>query len=393
VPLLRAGPPWEAIHFAAPLEASEGVVAARLPAATPRALVLILLLADVAVFTAFGGYLLRRRVVLPLQRVAAAARAVGAGELEVRAPVEGVGETALVASTFNEMTEALARRSRDLEKAVSDLRESNRSLREARVGLDRAERLAAVGRLAAGVAHEVGNPMGAMLAFVDLAGRDPGLSEAGREYLLRAGREGERVRKILGQLLDFSRPLHGSRVPVAMPALCEETAALVRAQSRYARIAIEVVAEGSPPPVLADPGGVKQILLNLLLNAADALADRDGERRIRVRVRGGAQRVRAGEDRGTAGPRRHLDAVECIVEDNGPGIAAEDRERIFDPFFSTKTPGEGTGLGLSNALRLAEEFGGSLELDASAGGPGATFALRLPVAAAGAEAGEPRERG
>jgi signal transduction histidine kinase len=84
--------------------------------------------------------------------------------------------------------------------------------------------------------------------------------------------------------------------------------------------------------------------------------------------------------------------VECIVEDNGPGIAAEDRERIFDPFFSAKTPGAGTGLGLSNALRLAEEFGGSLELDAAREGPGAAFTLRLPVADLGSEVGDPRER-
>jgi signal transduction histidine kinase len=143
--------------------------------------------------------------------------------------------------------------------------------------------------------------------------------------------------------------------------------------------------------VLADPGGVKQILLNLLLNAADALADREGDPSVRVLVRAAAQQVRAGEDPGAAGPRRRHDAVECIVEDNGPGIAAEDSERIFDPFFSTKAPGEGTGLGLSNALRLAEEFGGSLQLEAAAEGPGAAFALRLPVA--GSEAGGPRKRG
>ena len=181
-----------------------------------------------------------------------------------------------------------------------------------------------------------------------------------------------------------------------MPALCEETAALLRAQRRYAGIAIEVLTEGSPPPLLTDPNGVKQILLNLLLNAADALVGRDGDSRIRVVVGAVAQQVRTGEERDSAGLRRRLDTLECRVEDNGPGVAAEDRERIFDPFFSTKSPGEGTGLGLSNALRLAEELGGSVELEASGDGPGAVFALRLPAVAApweAAEAGEPRGGG
>ena len=205
------------------------------------------------------------------RRLAAAARALADGELRARVPVDGVRETASVATAFNEMGEALDSRTADLEKAVADLRESNRELRDARAGLDRAERLAAVGRLAAGVAHEVGNPMGALLAFVDLAGRDEGLSDASRSHLDRAAREGERVRHILRQLLDFSRPRPIEPRAIDLAALCEETAQLVRAQRRYARIAISVEQEGEAPPALADPGRVSQILLNLLLNAADAV--------------------------------------------------------------------------------------------------------------------------
>jgi signal transduction histidine kinase len=124
------------------------------------------------------------------EQLAGAVHAIGAGELGARAPVGGTREIAEVAEAFNAMSEALSRRSEALEKAVSDLRASNQRLREARAGLDRAERLAAVGRLAAGVAHEVGNPMGALLAFMDLASRDPGLGAAGREHLAR-GRRGK----------------------------------------------------------------------------------------------------------------------------------------------------------------------------------------------------------
>ena len=254
------------------------------PVASPGVLASALLCA-LCVFTGFGAYVLRASLVRPLEQLAAAARAIAAGELRARAPVEGTRETAEVAQAFNAMTESLERRSEALEKAVAELRESNQSLRETRAGLDRAERLAAVGRLAAGVAHEVGNPMGALLAFIDLAGRDAGLGPGGREHLARALREGERVRRILRQLLDFSSPPRGARVPIDLARLCEETAGLVRAQRRYAGIAIEVVAQGDPPPALADPAAVSQIVLNLLLNAADALCQGSPQPRIRITLR------------------------------------------------------------------------------------------------------------
>ena len=380
-PLLRAGRPWQAIYFAAPVGLGE-VAVARLPPVASPALLATVLFCALCVFTGFGAYVLRGSLVRPLEQLAGAARAIGAGELAARAPVSGPREIAELAQSFNAMTEALAMRSEALEKAVAELRESNQRLREARAGLDRAERLAAVGRLAAGVAHEVGNPMGALLAFLDLAARDPGLGEAGRQHLLRGQREGERVRRILRQLLDFSSPPRGARIPVDLARVCEETAALVRAQQRYSRIRIEIGTEGDPPAALADASGVGQILLNLLLNAADALGEGAADPWIRITVRPAPARVRAGDpDRGAAASRRQRDAVECVVEDNGPGIAEEDRERVFDPFFTTKPPGEGTGLGLANATRFAEEFGGALELLPTRPGGGAVFVLRLPALA------------
>ena len=382
LPLLRSGAPWQPLRFAAPTGTAGTVAVAWLPPSVSGAFILILMLGDVAVFTAFGAYLFRRRLIRPLERLAATARAIADGNTLLRAPVEGSDETCEVALAFNEMTEALDGHSRDLEKAVGELRESNRSLREARAGLDRAERLAAVGRLAAGVAHEVGNPMGAMLAFLDLTKRDEGLSEKGRGYLSRAAREGERVREILRQLLDFSRPPRGKRLPVDLRALCEETASLVRAQSRYAAIEIAVEAQGEPPRALADPSGVVQILLNLLINAADALCGGTPQPRIDVIVRPAVRERRAQDASEAAAECRRFDGVECLVRDNGPGVADEDRERIFDPFFTTKDPGEGTGLGLSNAARFAEEFGGNLELVDEPTRPGATLRLCLPCAPA-----------
>lgn len=253
-PLLQPGAIWAPIRFAAP-EGAGRVVAGRLPRsasmrlrAVPIAVGAGVLCVDAAIFTAFGTVLLRRRVVGPLQRLGAAAHELASGSVGVRVAAEGPREAADVARAFNEMSDALEGRTEALRKAVIDLRSSNDDLRRARVGLDRAERLASVGRLAAGVAHEVGNPMGAILAFLDLASRDPGLSEETRAHLARAGREGERVRAILRQLLDFSRPPRQAvRAPVDLAEAAREARTLLDAQRRYADVDFEVVREEGAP--------------------------------------------------------------------------------------------------------------------------------------------------
>jgi hypothetical protein len=386
-PLLRPGAPWEAIRFATPVAGGD-VLAARLPAAAslrlrtaPLALVVSLVALDVIVFTAFGASLLRRRVVAPLERLAAAARALGEGGFETRLPLEGPREAAEVAAAFNAMSEALERRTRSLEKAIAELRDANGELRVARTGLDRAQRLAAVGRLAAGVAHEVGNPLAALLAFLGVAQRDPGMSAETRGHLERAAQQGERVRRILRQVLEFSRPPRMDSVAIDVAALAEEAVSLVCAQRRYERVRFTVSRGGGAEQALGDPGAVAQILLNLLLNAADAVTSCEpGAGDVQILVRGAPLVVRAGGSRDDAAARRRPDAVECVVADQGGGIAPEDAERLFDPFFTTKPVGEGTGLGLANSLRLAEELSGALEVVEPPEGFRTAFCLRLPTA-------------
>lgn len=371
--LLDIGAPWQPLRFAAPVAMKDVVLVARLSPPASGAWLAAMALAGFLVFTGFGAVLLRRRLVAPLRQLELTAAAFGEGELDLRATCEGPRELASLGQAWNGMAETLAARTGALEKAVTDLRASNHELRETREGLDRAERLAAVGRLAAGVAHEVGNPMGAVLAFVDLARRDEGLSDDGRRHLDRALEEGQRMRKVLRQLLEFSRPTPAERAPIDLVTLVRETSALVCSQRRYSGVEVVVEGEHQAPAALADPQQTRQIVLNLLLNAADA-----GARRIEVRVAACVGAVRAGEAPGMAVARVNADAVEVRVHDDGPGVAPENRAQLFDPFFSTKEAGEGTGLGLSNALRFAEEAGGGLELLESEAG--ACFRLWLPAA-------------
>jgi signal transduction histidine kinase len=259
------------------------------------------------------------------------------------------------------MQTALASRTGALEKVVLELRGTNANLVQAREGLDRAERLAMVGSLAAGVAHEVGNPMGALLAFLDLVGRDPGLGEAGRHSLERASQQGERVRVILRQLLDFSRPPRVEHGPVALEGVAHQVVQLVSAQPEFSDIEFDVQVEKEVPNALGDESLVSQILLNLTLNAAAAMRN-SPIRKIRFEIAKSVRHRRAGELEEDASSHR-TDSVVCRIGDSGSGVGLNDPERIFDPFFTTKAPGEGTGLGLANARRLAGEMGGTLELD------------------------------
>lgn len=383
-PLLSNALPWEPVYFAMLDLRHNEVLVARLPAsleASPffvsRAFLFCLLAADTAVFVGFGFYLLRGRVIVPLQNLARAARTVADGEIDARVPEEGSLETVEVAQAFNAMTSALARRSAALEAAVRDLSRTNDELRTARAGLERAERLAAVGKLAAGVAHEVGNPIGALLAFLDLARRDPGISEATREQLQRAGREGERVRRILRQLLDFSRPASYAPQAVDVAAVAREMVELVSTQKSFSSGLLALHVEGEIPPAFADPALVAQIVLNLLVNAADAVREVASPRiDVRIRVSSDAHFARAAAAEGVA-PSAARAFVECAVADNGPGVPEELRERIFDLFFTTKDPGQGTGIGLANSARFAEQMNGELKLMPSQ--QGAFFVLRLPV--------------
>jgi two-component system NtrC family sensor kinase len=366
-PLIKAGRPWDPVRFATPIEGTSppAVAVAILPPSMEGWVVVLLLAVDCLVFVGLGGYLLRRRVISPLRELSRVARSIEETGPGPRVIVEGARETVEVAEALSDMSEALERQTSDLQKAVKDLRGANASLRRAEDGLDRSERLAAVGHLAAGVAHEVGNPMGAVLAFLDLVGRDPSLSDAARGYLERALEQGQRVRRILTQLLDLSRPPRSILSNFDLAGVAEQTIGLVSAQKRHAGIGFEVVHPGDPAltSVRADESVVGQILLNLVLNAADAVAGLETAR-IRLSVSG----------------REDDDIVVCCVEDNGSGVAPEDRKRIFDPFFTTKPPGEGTGLGLANALRLAEELGGGLECQRPRTLEGACFVLRLPAA-------------
>jgi len=250
---------------------------------------------------------------------------------------------------------------RELRRHVAEVDAATERLREAQERLVRSERLASVGRLAAGLAHEIGNPLASLIGFEDLliAG---GLTPAEQsDFLLRMRRETERIHKVLRDLLDFARPSQSldpalPKQPGDVSEAINDALALVRPQKIMKQVQIVKRLEEPLALVSLPRAELVQVLLNLLLNAADAL---NGEGTIQLLCR-------------TQGK-----AVRIEVEDNGSGLATAVRERLFEPFVTTKEVGKGTGLGLAVCRGLVESAGGIIGWDASFA-EGTRFVIELP---------------
>jgi two-component system, NtrC family, sensor kinase len=313
-----------------------------------------------------GAITLIRWVGRPVERLLQAAARLGAGEgLPPLAPsgeAPGHGLTR-AAVAFERVAASLADERARLAAKIDELEAANRALAESRESLLRAERLATVGRLAAGVAHEIGNPLGAITAYAELAGAKLAAQpEQAADFVRRIAAETRRIDAIVHDLLDFARPAPLAVAPVRVAPAVDAALRLARVQPRFAGVAVSVDVPDDLPAALADERRFGQVLLNLLLNAADATA---GGGRVAI-----AARVAAGE-------------VLVTVADDGPGIPPPDLGRVFEPFFTTKAPGRGTGLGLSVCHGIMVSLGGGISAENRDGG-GALIRLRLRAAPLGA---------
>jgi signal transduction histidine kinase len=233
------------------------------------------------------------------------------------------------------------------------------ALAQSQRALLQSEKLAAIGRLAAGVAHEVRNPLGIIRASASMLEDGPGLDADARQACRFIREEIDRLNGLITSLLAFARPTEPRLSPVALDGVIDRALRLAAPAAERRAVAVARAAAGPLPDVRADADLLAQVLLGLLLNAVDAVAER------------GRVVVRAVSD---------ANAVVVEVADDGPGVAPDHAEQIFEPFFTTKATG--TGLGLAMAIRIAHAHGGTLELapghGAGEAGAGACFRLRLP---------------
>jgi two-component system NtrC family sensor kinase len=220
------------------------------------------------------------------------------------------------------------------------------------------EKMAAVGQLVSGVAHEVNNPLTAVLGFADLLLESPSVPEDAKSDLMIIRHEAQRTKQIVQNLLSFARQTPARRGLVQVNAVLERTVALRAYDFNNHDVAVLQEFDAKLPEILADAHQLQQVFLNILNNAYDA---------IRETGRGGSIRIAT---------RQGPDGIEITLRDTGPGIKFP--ERIFDPFFTTKEVGKGTGLGLSICYGIVREHDGEITCQNNEDGMGATFTVRLP---------------
>lgn len=287
-----------------------------------------------------------RRVALPVTRLERTLAAYTEGDHDLRATPEGPLEVRRLGIAFNRLADRLDRAARERNAAQQQL------LGQAR--------LASIGQMAAGLAHEINNPLNNVLAFVKLARRDlPASADGPRRDLDAARDEALRAAAIIRGVLDFARQAPARREPFAVAAWLGDALGAVAAAARQQRVELQCEDQAGAAVVAGDRGQLLQALVNLLLNAVQA-SPAGATVELMATVAEGWLTVR--------------------VRDRGPGLPAADRTRLFEPFYTTKPVGAGTGLGLAVALGLVEQHGGRLALGDRAGG-GAEARLELPLAA------------
>jgi two-component system, NtrC family, sensor kinase len=365
----------------------------------------LLLAADLLVFFLFGRWLVRTRILFPLERMVKEAEAIAEGDYGRRIPAAGSEEIDRLSSSLNRMAERLINHQHELAQNVESLERTNRELTEARDELIRSEKMASLGQMAAGVAHEIGNPLAAIMGNVDLLKR--GADERAAKLVDATLEQVRRIDRIVTGLVDYSRAREARVRPIDVNDVVRKTVDLTASQPRFSGVEVSTLLDARLPRVAADPYQLEQVLVNLLLNAADAMAGRS-ERRIRITTTHSRYQAPAlfptrrrddppGIDyshrrrfnQPDQVPRLHVfhdgdRVVEIQMADTGTGIPVAHIDRIFEPFMTTKEPGKGTGLGLAVSARLIDGMDGTIRARNTESG--ALFTIMLPAAGEPAEA-------
>jgi len=324
-------------------------------ARTRRNFVLMTLLLLATIF--LGVFIaLRRSISVPIKELLSGAAALGRGDLDYRVNVrKGQGEFAQLAKEFNRMADYLAIQRRTAAHEAEERLALERELRHS-------ERLASVGRLAAGVAHEMGAPLNVIDARAEqLLARPHAPLDMRQRNLTIIRAQAERITRIVRQLLNLARPYHLRRKPVELSQMISHTIEQIEANAARAGIVIEFTPEYQVW-VETDEEFLRQVLLNICLNGIQAMPT------------GGRLRV---ECKGYKGPKDGRPMACVRISDTGSGISPEQLPHIFEPFYTTKEVGQGTGLGLAVARRIVEEHGGRIEAANHPEG-GAVFTVYLP---------------
>ena len=367
-------------------------------------MILLSLILDAIVLIAFGSFLLSRVLVKPLKDLAQLTQKISERDLSQNIEVTSKNEIGQLISSFNRMIERLRENQESIDNYLKSLELANKKLKQAQEELIRTEKLASIGRFAAGVAHEVGNPLGAILGYTSILEKNGIDREEAKDYLKRIEKEIERINRIVRELLDFARPSKFEIRNIEVNKVIENTLSLVSHQKNFKNIETQLDLRPDLPMIKGDESQLSQVFINIILNAIEAMP------------KGGRLRIQTDnlvvEDLFGVGfqplypPRRKGDPmksdysrlrksdplsaifskfskgdrlVKISISDTGMGIEQENLERIFDPFFTTKEPDKGTGLGLSISLSIVESMGGKIRVESEVG-KGSAFEIYFPAA-------------
>ncbi len=297
-------------------------------------------------------WLVIRHVTEPLRQLRDSAEAIGRGDFSKRIDIRSGDELGELAAVFNQTTE-------NLQKSTEQLGKTVETLRTTQAQLIHSEKLSAVGEFVAGVAHELNNPLTALIGFSELVQMSD-VDEDTRSSLKRISNSAERCHKIVQSLLSFSRQRPPERKLTNVNTIVDSVVEILIYELRTSNIKVAKELSPQMPRLLVDPHQLQQVFLNIINNARQAIEAyrANGSVRISTQVEGRRVRVR--------------------FQDDGPGISEENLKKIFNPFFTTKPVGKGTGLGLSLTYGIIQEHGGNITVESTVG-KGTTFIIDLPI--------------
>jgi signal transduction histidine kinase len=333
---------------------------------------LIYILVNTVVFTFIGFYRMTRVAVKPLQRLVKRAEEYQDDNEMFFLTESEDNEFSKLSKALNRMLGHIAEDKEKLQAAVTSLEKANFDLKQAQKDIIRAEKLASVGRLSAGIAHEIGNPIGIINGYLELLKGNDSSNTDREEFLQRTEAELKRIDTIIRQLLDFSRPSIEDVKVVFVHEIIEDTIGASRFHPLMSEIELDLSLLAKNDAVMADPNQLRQVFLNLMINAADAILSSKNPSKGKISITSDVQKSIRND------PTENMDVLRIDYIDNGIGIPETDLGNIFDPFFTTKAYGKGNGLGLSVCFMIVEGMGGKI-VAASQESQGTTITVYLPL--------------
>ncbi|MEN8200912.1 MAG: ATP-binding protein, partial [Thermodesulfobacteriota bacterium] len=327
------------------------------------------LVINVLFFATIGFIRLVHLVISPIQRLAQLADSRADQSDSDFFTGERWGEFTQLSLSLNRLVSRIDGDKQELETMVKSLKKANDELQRNRDEMIRAEKLASIGRLSAGLAHEIGNPLSIVQGYIDLLGDDSLSSEDRKNFSQRAVQELSRINNLIRGLLDLSRtPAASTVAPVNIHQLLRDIVDAVRIRKNAVEIRYSTNLQAEEATVIGDSDGLRQVFLNCILNGIDAIEEKPGDNPGKIRLTTDNTFSESGDR-----------WIRIELHDNGAGLDKEHLETIFDPFFTTKEVGKGTGLGLAVAHNMIKRSGGTIHFSSTAG-EGSRVIISLPLA-------------